>query len=208
MKKIYLISELVALFVFLPVILYLDIPLSLKIASVSAGFLYSIWVLLRSGLLNSKTLFFINLQKFIKTILFRFLVVVIITTAVIYFTDPGNLFIVVRKAPLMWIGFTFIYALLSVYPQELIYRTFFFFRYENLFRHTITLIVLNAIFFSLAHVVFLNWRVLIITFVGGLLFATTFLKSRSLMVTSIEHALYGSWLFTVGMGGMLAFPMP
>jgi hypothetical protein len=196
MKKIYLISELVALFVFLPVILYLDIPLSLKIASVSAGFLYSIWVLLRSGLLNSKTLFFINLQKFIKTILFRFLVVVIITTAVIYFTDPGNLFIVVRKAPLMWIGFTFIYALLSVYPQELIYR------------HTITLIVLNAIFFSLAHVVFLNWRVLIITFVGGLLFATTFLKSRSLMVTSIEHALYGSWLFTVGMGGMLAFPMP
>jgi hypothetical protein len=28
------------------------------------------------------------------------------------------------------------------------------------------------------------------------------------MLTSIEHAIYGNWLFTIGMGEMLAFPMP
>jgi membrane protease YdiL (CAAX protease family) len=50
--------------------------------------------------------------------------------------------------------------------------------------------------------------VLCITIIGGVIFAITFLRTRSLLLTSIEHALYGSWLFTAGMGEMLAFPMP
>jgi hypothetical protein len=43
---------------------------------------------------------------------------------------------------------------------------------------------------------------------GGGIFAITFFRTRSLLLTSVEHALYGSWLFTLGIGEMLAFPMP
>ena len=52
----------------------------------------------------------------------------------------------------------------SVYPQELIYRTFYFHRYSSLFRNKTLFIFLNAILFSLAHLFFRNALVLILTF--------------------------------------------
>jgi membrane protease YdiL (CAAX protease family) len=51
-----------------------------------------------------------------------------------------------------------------------------------------------------------NSLVMLLTFLGGILFAITFHKTRSTLLVSIEHAIYGIWLFTVGMGEMLAFP--
>ncbi len=65
---------------------------------------------------------------------------------------------------------------------------------------------INAIVFSLGHIFFKNTLVMILTFVGGLLFAFTFQKTRSTLLVTVEHAIYGSWLFTVGMGDMLGFP--
>ncbi|MEM5566908.1 CPBP family intramembrane glutamic endopeptidase [Psychroserpens sp. AS72] len=94
----------------------------------------------------------------------------------------------------------------SVYPQELIYRTFFFQRYQMLFKSQTLFILINATLFSLAHLFFKNGLVMILTFIGGLLFALTFKKTKSTLLVSIEHAIYGSWLFTVGMGEMLGFP--
>jgi membrane protease YdiL (CAAX protease family) len=38
------------------------------------------------------------------------------------------------------------------------------------------------------------------TLVGGLLFAHTYWKTRSLLVSAIEHALYGCLLYTIGLG--------
>ena len=99
------------------------------------------------------------------------------------------------------------YALFSVYPQELIYRYFFFWRYQSLLP-TGTFCVLNALLFSIAHTLFMNSLVIALTFAGGLLFAHTYRKSNSVMVTSIEHAGYGIWLYTLGIGEMLAFPGP
>jgi membrane protease YdiL (CAAX protease family) len=60
--------------------------------------------------------------------------------------------------------------------------------------------------FSLGHIFFKNALVMVLTFLGGILFALTFNKTKSTLLVSIEHAIYGSWLFTVGMGSMLGFP--
>jgi uncharacterized protein len=68
------------------------------------------------------------------------------------------------------------------------------------------LIFINAIVFCLAHLFFKNTLVLALTFIGGLLFGMTFYKSKSTLFVTIEHAIYGCWLFTVGMGNMLGFP--
>jgi membrane protease YdiL (CAAX protease family) len=100
----------------------------------------------------------------------------------------------------------FIYSFFSVYPQELIYRTFFFQRYESLFRSNLVFTLVNAAVFSLAHIFFKNTLVMLLTFIGGILFALTFKKTKSTLLVSIEHAIYGCWLFTVGMGAMLGFP--
>ena len=101
---------------------------------------------------------------------------------------------------------TFYLQFFSVYPQELIYRAFFFQRYKNLFSNDKLFIFVNAVIFSLAHLFFKNTLVIVLTFLGGLLFAITFNKTKSTLLVSIEHAIYGCWLFTVGMGNMLGFP--
>ena len=39
-----------------------------------------------------------------------------------------------------------------------------------------------------------------LTLVGGLLFAYRYTKTGSLLTSCVEHALYGCFLFTVGLG--------
>lgn len=68
------------------------------------------------------------------------------------------------------------------------------------------MVIINAIIFSLAHLFFKNGLVLLVTFIGGVIFSLTYLKFKSTALVTIEHALYGNWLFTVGMGQMLDFP--
>ena len=36
--------------------------------------------------------------------------------------------------------------------------------------------------------------------VGGVLFARTYLTSGSLAMAALEHALYGNFIFTIGLG--------
>ena len=108
--------------------------------------------------------------------------------------------------PKLFVVILGVYTFLSVWPQEIIYRSFFYKRYQDLCSSKIVFMVLNAVIFSLAPVFLKNILVLILTFIGGLLFIYTYTKTKSTTLVSIEHALYGNWLFTVGMGQMLAFP--
>ncbi|WP_296343901.1 CPBP family intramembrane glutamic endopeptidase [Winogradskyella sp.] len=93
-----------------------------------------------------------------------------------------------------------------VYPQELIYRTFFFRGCQQLFKNEKLFILINAALFSLAHIFFKNTLVSLLTFLGVILFALTFQKTKSTLLVSIKHSVYGCCLFTVGMGDMLGFP--
>jgi membrane protease YdiL (CAAX protease family) len=54
--------------------------------------------------------------------------------------------------------------------------------------------------FCYAHIFYLNPVAVLLTLVGGILFAHTYLKSGSLWVSSMEHALYGNFAFTIGLG--------
>ena len=136
------------------------------------------------------------------------MLLIIFSTILMYISDNEKLFIVVKTNPVMWLMVSILYSVVSVYPQEFLYRSFFFSRYGVLLKNPYLLIAVNALVFSFAHIVFKNLFVLVITLIGGVIFAITFFRSRSLLLTSIEHALYGSWLFTLGIGEMLAFPMP
>ena len=59
---------------------------------------------------------------------------------------------------------------------------------------------MSSITFCFAHVFFLNWIAPLLGFFGGLMFAKTYLKTRSLFIVSIEYALYGNTLFFLGLG--------
>ncbi|MFN3166009.1 MAG: CPBP family intramembrane glutamic endopeptidase [Phycisphaeraceae bacterium] len=95
------------------------------------------------------------------------------------------------------------YPWVSVYPQNVIYRAFFCQRYRPILGGGWALIVVNAAAFSFGHVMFNNWVVLALTFVGGLIFTRTYLKHRSLLLATIEHAMYGLFCFYLGVGVFL-----
>jgi len=195
-------------------IIFISIPLSftinfsnwIKMAIGIIGFAYIVFVLLRIEKNQFKMASNLNWKKFLKRTLVNLLLIVIITTIYMWLMDKEHLFSVMLYKSKLWLFILFFYSFFSVYPQELIYRTFFFQRYISLFSNQKLFIFFNAVVFSLAHLFFKNTLVIVLTFLGGLLFAITFSRTKSTLLVSIEHAIYGCWLFTVGMGNMLGFP--
>lgn len=202
----YRLVEFFIVFILIPISFVLSFQLWVKLAISISGFIYVIYVLLKVENNKFKIRQHINWTQFWQRTTIKFLATAMITVSYMYILDYDNLFVVVKSNPMLWVALLFVYSVFSVYPQELVYRTFFFQRYESLFRSNALFIIVNAALFSLAHILFKNTLVMILTFIGGVLFALTFKKTKSTLLVSIEHAIYGCWLFTVGMGEMLGFP--
>jgi uncharacterized protein len=113
---------------------------------------------------------------------------------------PQLLFSFVRRAPAFWALVMLLYPLLSVYPQELLYRAFFFHRYQPLFGSGWVMLSASACAFAFVHVIFGNWISVVLCFIGGFLFAFTYQHSGSLLLTCIDHAIFGNFIFTIGLG--------
>ena len=65
-----------------------------------------------------------------------------------------------------------------------------------------TLVALSSAFvFALAHLVFWNWVALVLTFVGGGIFAAAYLGRGGFALAVVLHAVAGAILFTSGLGG-------
>ncbi len=202
----YKTTELLIIFIIIPISFLFNYSPILKLIIGVFGLTYIIYVLAKVEKIKLKVEKNINWKKFWQSTLIKFLIIAIITTVFVWFTDKENFFLVLLNKPQLWLMILIFYTFFSVYPQELIYRTFFFQRYQSLLKNEILFILINAVVFSLAHIFFKNTLVLFLTFIGGIIFAYTYKKTKSTVLVSIEHAIYGCWLFTVGMGNMLGFP--
>ncbi|MBQ0732947.1 CPBP family intramembrane glutamic endopeptidase [Aquimarina celericrescens] len=198
--------ELFFLFVVLPLSFLISYPIAIKLALTIIGFLYILIILKRNGLLKLRFPDKMYWKPFWKETVIKLAIVMIITGLYVLFVAPDKLFLVLIKKPHLWLMILFIYTFLSVWPQEIIYRTFFYERYQGLVKNKWLFVFINAILFSLAHLFLQSFLVQVLTFIGGMLFAYTYQKTKSTTLVSVEHAIYGNWLFTVGMGEMLAFP--
>ncbi len=205
-SRIYRIIELWILFVFVPVSFFWNYPVQLKVGLGVIGFMYVLFLMKKAGILR-----FVKPEKkfwklfFVETSI-KLLLIAIITSGYVYYVAPNKLFYIVLRQPILWVMILFVYSFFSVWPQEILYRTFFFERYRSLLGRKWVVIFINGLVFSLAHVFLRSVLVLVLTFFGGILFAYTYYTKKSTLLVSIEHAIYGNWLFTVGMGEMLAFP--
>ncbi len=205
-STVYKSIELFVIFVLVPVSFTINYSPLIKGVIGLIGFIYVIFVLLKVEKLKFKIAKNLNWKQFWKTTLFKLSIIIVVTTLFVWLTNKTSLFVVLLNKPKLWVFILFVYTFLSVYPQELIYRTFFFERYKGMLKSDNLFLFVNAILFSLAHLLFKNTLVIVLTFLGGLLFALTYRRTSSTLLVSIEHAIYGCWLFTVGMGEMLGFP--
>lgn len=105
-----------------------------------------------------------------------------------------------RRRPELWRMIMVLYPIFSVYPQEVIFRAFFFHRYRGLFRGQWAMILASGLAFGWAHLLFNHWLSVAMTAVGGVLFAWTYARTKSTIFASIEHALWGDFVFTIGLG--------
>jgi len=198
--------ELVLLFVITPIILALSVPNIVKISMVVLSVVYVVYQIWATKIY--KDVF--SYERPSKSFLLRLILVGVSILGfgawAVYNYDSSLLFSILKEKPLLWIFILFVYTFLSVVPQEMVYRHFFFDRYEPFFSSNLVFILVNMFCFSLCHLFLWNGLVLLLTFVGGGLFAYTYQKEKSMIWVCAEHALYGNIIFTLGAGEMLAFP--
>jgi uncharacterized protein len=140
------------------------------------------------------------LRPRIPMLLLRDAVLLTLLGLAVRFLAPQLLFSFVKRAPLLWAAVMLLYPLLSVYPQELLYRAFFFHRYQPLFGSGWTMLLASAFAFGFVHIIFGNWLAVALCIVGGFLFAFTYQQSGSLLLACLDHALFGNFIFTIGLG--------
>ena len=142
-----------------------------------------------------------NVSKIDSTQVSRFKAAGAIVVGLLFAVIERDLILALpRRQPRLWLLVMCFYPLVSVYPQEIIFRAFVFHRYERLFGDGLRLVVVSAVAFGAAHLFFGNWVAPVLTTLGGYLFARTYARSGSVVLASIEHALWGDLVFTLGIG--------
>ncbi|BFN36911.1 CPBP family intramembrane glutamic endopeptidase [Fidelibacter multiformis] len=139
-------------------------------------------------------------KKEIKGIIYRFIPGALLVGVLTYFFLPDHFLAFPKEVPGFWILVMILYPLISVYPQEVIFRTYIFHRYQSVFSGKHEMITASAVAFGMYHLFFCNWIAPVLSFAGGFLFASTYARSRSTAAVVLEHALWGDLIFTIGLG--------
>jgi uncharacterized protein len=106
-----------------------------------------------------------------------------------------------RNRPDTYWTIMLLYPLMSVPPQELVYRTLFFHRYGAMFGSAWWLAIpLNAALFGFGHIVVGTELAVVGTMATGMLFALRYAFTRSFWAVYLEHSVWGALVFTVGLG--------
>ena len=141
-----------------------------------------------------------DLRRELRAMALRFAVIAPVLTLTAWLALPEFFLGFPRQRPMLWLAVMIGYPLLSVWPQEMLYRRFLFSRYAPLFGAGSGYLAASALAFGYAHIILMNAIAPVVTAGGGLLFAAAYARHRSLMLVCLEHALYGCALFTVGLG--------
>ncbi len=198
-RKVYLGLEFIFLFLAVPALVFYDLLPFSKIGILLGFTLLCTILLLLDKRFNRKKLSNTRgLCKSLRGILLRFIPAAVFLTVIILMLEPDKVFDMVRNDFNAWLFVVIAYPLFSVYPQEIIYRAFVFHRYDALFPKQRFMIHVNALSFGYLHIIFGNYLAIFLTYGAGYLFARTYAESKSLLAVSIEHALYGILIFTIG----------
>ncbi len=198
-----LIAEFVLLFVILPVVMWLWLEPRTLFGLLWAVTFICLWIWKkRTGqTVRAAVCSFRHMPGHLnKLMLVRFLICAALMVGFLQWYEPSRLFGLPQERTVLWALIMVFYPLLSVFPQEVIYRLFFYDRYDALFPGERTMMIASGLAFGHGHLIFNNWVAYVMSMIGGLIFAHTYSKTRSFPLVWIEHGIYGCFLFTVGLG--------
>ncbi len=192
-----LILELFFIFLLLPSILFFLKSTLITFFTLYIVSLYSVLILKNKSYVKKV---FSEKKLDFKFIFYFSLTFIISGLGYIFLLDESLLFRFPLENFKFWFVLMVAYPLLSVLPQELVYRVFFFFRYKSLFKNNEKfLLIINTLLFSFGHIVFHNIHSIFITAIVSPIFAFAYLK-RSFLTCLILHSIGGQIIFTLGLG--------
>jgi CAAX amino terminal protease family. len=154
---------------------------------------------------SKKKLGFNGFREWKELLLKSLLVAIVLITITVIF-EPQNLFILPHTNPLLWGLIIIFYPIWSALTQELIYRPFFFSRYQRIIGSRRAILLLNALLFAFLHIIFRNWIAIVGAFIAGLFWARNYQKNQSWLAVTLEHAIWGNLLYTIGLGHYFYVP--
>lgn len=132
-------------------------------------------------------------------------VAIMVVTVIILDSYEGSpesvsLFSMVKRNPELVVAICLLYPIFSVYPQEIILRTFFFHRYQPILGGGLPLVVLSGLTFAWVHVIFQNWVAVLLCIPAGILFGWTYSRTKSTIASGFEHMMFGNSMWIIGLG--------
>jgi membrane protease YdiL (CAAX protease family) len=202
MTNLFLLAaEFLLLFFGVPLLIFYRVVPNLPILYLLVAGTATFLVLRHDPSFDSSRLFSVRgIGPYLSRLLLRDAVFLLLLGLAVRLFAPHLLFSFVKRAPAFWALVMLLYPLLSAYPQELLYRAFFFHRYRPLFGSGWTMLLASALAFGFVHIIFGNWLAIALCILGGLLFAFTYQHSGSLLLTCIDHGVFGNFIFTIGLG--------
>jgi len=192
-------AELLVIFIGIPLGFYFHLIDTYKIPVLLTVFLYSLFICgtcSKHETLKDKR----SVTKHLPALFYRFAGVAMILILILVLYDKSMFFDFLKTRPLIWLVVMCLYPFLSAFPQEFIFRVFFFQRYSDWFQSKWSLIAVNSVLFSFTHIVYNNWIAVGFTLIAGIVFSMVYLKTNSFKLVWLEHMLYGQFLFTIGWG--------
>jgi membrane protease YdiL (CAAX protease family) len=161
------------------------------------------WYLRRSPTFDRATFWrWSAVRPALPWILAGWLITAVLVVLLLAVWAPERLFRLPREQPLLAVVIAVFYPLFSVYPQELIFRAFLLARYAPVFGARGWAVAASAAAFGFAHIIYGTLVSVVITLVGGAVFAYRYRQTASLAAVWVEHSLYGVLAFTVGLGDL------
>jgi membrane protease YdiL (CAAX protease family) len=202
-KRVYLAVEMLVMFVVIPTLYWQKVVRLPLIAGILTFAALCLVLLLTDKTFDRRSLWrWEGMRREWKRIVVQWLVAGTFLALGTWLYAPERMFSFLRARPDVYIFVMLAYPVFSVYGQEMIYRVFFFHRYEQLLTRGWMRVALSALFFGYVHIMFSANPVIsvVLSGLGGVLFAWTYERTRSCAAAGFEHALYGDTIWTVGLG--------
>src|SRR5258705_973663 len=196
MRLLFLAIEFTVIFVVVPLLIYYrripNLPIPYLLITAFGAFL----LLRRDATFGlSQLTHWGNVQPFLATILIRDAVCLMGLGIAAYLMAPQLLFSLIRRSPGLWALIFLLYPLVSVYPQELLYRAFFLHRYQPLFGCGWGMLLASAMAFGFVHIIFRNSLAVALCVIGGFLFLLPLRGSRRPFPRCLDYAHFRHFNF-------------
>jgi membrane protease YdiL (CAAX protease family) len=193
--------ELLAIFVALPLLVRLRVlpgPRLLVLAGVTGA---AVALLARDRFYDLSTLWSGRLRPALPGILARAALAAVVILALAAWLAPDRILALPLRQPGIWLAGLLLYPLLSAFPQEVLYRAFFFRRYAIIFTEPSSMVAASGVAFAMLHLVYPNLVAPLLSLPAGLILAWRYQRGDGMGPAWLEHSLYGLLLFSLGLGG-------